>query len=187
MFDTQMILLEFNELCPSLIHRFMSTGCLPAFQRLHDESLVFTTRAQERAPYLDPWIQWLTVHTGLNHDRHGIDKLNEGHRCDAPRIWDVVSQHGGTSWICGSMNASYQPGFRGAIVPDPWNTKVRPSPGWLMPYFTFIQRGVLESTNIEPSMQAGDALRFAAFMAAHGLSRKTVAGIARQLRVSCVP
>jgi hypothetical protein len=57
MFKTRIILLEFNELCPSLIHRFMSAGQLPAFQRLHGESAVYTTRAEERAPYLDPWIQ----------------------------------------------------------------------------------------------------------------------------------
>src|SRR4029453_3293909 len=163
MFKTRMILLEFNELCPSLIHRFMSAGHLPAFRRLHDESLVYTTRAQERAPYLDPWIQWLTVHTGLNHDQHRIDKLNEGHTCDAQRIWDVVCEHGGTAWVCGSMSVSYRAGFRGALVPDPWTTKVQPTPGWLRPYFTFVQSSVLDSTNALASMAPRDAARFARF------------------------
>src|SRR5215813_10069015 len=89
MFPTRIILLEFNELCPSLIHRFMTAGQLPNFQRFHDASLVYTTRAQERAPYLDPWIQWVTVHTGLNHDRHRVARLNDGQACTAKRIWDV--------------------------------------------------------------------------------------------------
>jgi hypothetical protein len=176
-----MILLEFNELCPSLVHRFMSAGQLPAFQRLHDESLVYTTRAQERAPYLDPWIQWLTVHTGLNYDQHRIDKLNEGHACEAKRIWDVVSEHGGTAWICGSMSTSYRSGFKGALVPDPWTTKVQPTPKWLRPYFTFVQSSVLDSTNAGAAMSRRDAVRFAAFMAAHGLSVRTISAVGKQL------
>jgi hypothetical protein len=181
MFKTRMILLEFNELCPSLIHRFMSAGQLPAFRRLHDESLVYTTRAQERAPYLDPWIQWLTVHTGLNHDQHRVDKLNEGHACGAKRIWDVVSEHGGSAWVCGSMSTSCRPGFSGALVPDPWTTKVEPTPGWLRPYFAFVQSSVLDSTNARAVTSVRDAARFALFMATHGLSAETVASIVRQL------
>ena len=181
MLDTRIILLEFNELCPSLIHRFMTAGQLPAFQRLHDESLVYTTRAQERAPYLDPWIQWLTVHTGLNFADHRVDKLNEGHTCTAPRIWDVVSQHGGTSWICGSMSTSYRSGFKGALVPDPWTTKVLPTPPSLNRYFRFVQSSVLDSTNGRASMSPPEAAAFVRFMATHGLSARTLAAIVRQL------
>lgn len=181
MFKTRIILLEFNELCPLLIHRFMSAGQLPAFRRLHDESLVFTTRAAERAPYLDPWIQWLTVHAGLNHDRHRIDRLNEGHACRARRIWDIVSEHGGTAWVCGSMSTSYRAGFRGALVPDPWTTKVQPTPEWLRPYFSFVQSSVLDSSNARAAMSASGAASFARFMATHGLSAGTIAAIVRQL------
>jgi len=181
MVKTRMILLEFNELSPSLIDRFMNAGQLPAFRRLHDESVVYTTRARERAPYLDPWIQWLTVHTGLNHDQHRVERLNEGHTCDAKRIWDVVSENGGSAWVCGSMSASYRPGFRGALVPDPWTTKVQPTPASLQPYFTFVQRSVVDSSDERAAMSRRDAARFARFMATHGLSAGTVAAIVRQL------
>jgi len=181
MFKTRIILLEFNELCPSLIHRFMSAGQLPAFQRLHDESAVYTTRAEERAPYLDPWIQWLTVHTGLNFREHQVDKLNEGHTCDARRIWDVVSENGGTTWICGSMSTSYTSAFRGALIPDPWTTRVPPTPASFEPYFKFVQSNVLDSTNAHASMPRRDAARFVRFMMGHGLSARTIAAIVRQI------
>jgi hypothetical protein len=159
----------------------MSAGWLPAFQCLHDQSLVYTTMAKERAPYLDPWIQWLTVHTGLNHDQHGIDKLNEGHTCGARRVWDVISEYGGTAWVCGSMSASYTNGFNGALVPDPWTTKVAPTPGWLRPYFTFVQSSVVDSTNTSGSLSLREAARFVQFMARHGLSLRTVAAVTHQL------
>jgi hypothetical protein len=182
MSDTRMILLEFNELCPSLVHRFINAGQLPTFQRLHDQSLVYTTRALERAPYLDPWIQWTTVHSGLNYDRHRIDKLNEGQTCGAKRIWDLVSEHGGTNWICGSMSTAYRPGFRGALIPDPWTTKVAPTPAErFTPYFRFVQHCVLDSTNARAATSRQDALAFVRFMLGHGLSARTAFAIVRQV------
>lgn len=44
MCDARVILLVCNELCPSLIQRFMATGQLPTFERLHNRSLLYTTR-----------------------------------------------------------------------------------------------------------------------------------------------
>src|SRR5205085_556075 len=67
------ILLEFNELCPSLMSRFIGQGHLPNFKKFSAESSVFVTEAEERAPYLDPWIQWVTAHTGLNFRDHGLE------------------------------------------------------------------------------------------------------------------
>ena len=80
------ILLEFNELSPTLMSRFISQGHLPNFKRFSDESAVYLTEAAERAPYLDPWIQWVTVHTGLNFAEHHLERLNEGHALEAKRL-----------------------------------------------------------------------------------------------------
>ena len=129
------------------MNRFISQGHLPNFKRFSEESAVYLTEAAERAPYLDPWIQWVTVHTGQNFDKHGLERLNEGHTLDAKRVWDYVAERGGAVWICGSMNVGYRPGIKGAVMPDPWATYVQPTPDELRPYFSFIQRNVLEYTN----------------------------------------
>ena len=59
------LLLEFNELSPRLMDQLMAAGQLPNFKILHDESEVYVTGAVEKHPYLEPWIQWITVHCGL--------------------------------------------------------------------------------------------------------------------------
>ena len=59
------LLLEFNELSPRLMDQLMAAGQLPNFKILHDESEVHVTGAVEKHPYLEPWIQWITVHCGL--------------------------------------------------------------------------------------------------------------------------
>ena len=66
-----LVLIEFNELCPSLLRRFMDEGSLPHFRRLYETSTVFTTDAQEAVGDLEPWVQWPTVHSGMTAAEHG--------------------------------------------------------------------------------------------------------------------
>ena len=72
------MMLEFNELSPTLIHQFMGQEHLPHFKRLYNESQVYVTDAQEKQEALEPWIQWVTVHTGLSYDEHGVFYLGDG-------------------------------------------------------------------------------------------------------------
>lgn len=59
------LLLEFNELAPRLMDQFMAAGQLPNFKILHDESEIYGTEAVEKYPYLELWIQWITVRVPL--------------------------------------------------------------------------------------------------------------------------
>jgi hypothetical protein len=176
-----LIVLEFNELTPSLMTRFIDAGELPNFAKLRNQSQVYTTQAEERSPYLEPWIQWVTVHSGLNFSDHGIFHLDEGHKLRAKRIWDVVSERGMKVFVCGSMNVRYDSTPNGGVLPDPWCTKVRPLPDSLEPYFRFVQRNVLEHTNEQVPLSKADYFEFLRFMMSHGLSASTVIAILKQL------
>lgn len=178
---SRVILIELNELTVSLIERFMGEGRLPNFQRFYRESLAFTTIAAERTPNLEPWIQWVTVHTGLDYAEHGLFHLNEGHRLVAKRIWDHVCETGRSAWVCGSMNVRTEPGFKGALLPDPWCTLVPPSPAELGPYFHFVQKSVLEYSNDRVPLSKADFIAFGAFLTRRGLSLRTVKNVVEQL------
>lgn len=179
--EGRVVVLEFNELSPSLMERFIRDGDLPNFERLYSESLVFTTEAAERPPYLEPWIQWVTVHTGLNYRDHGIYALDEGHTLQAERTWDVVSAAGSPVLVWGSMSLGYRAPIRGIVVPDPWTTKLAPVPETLTSYFRFIQRHVMEHTGERAGLTVRDYARFIGFMLRHGLSLGTAASMVGQL------
>jgi hypothetical protein len=176
-----LILLELNELCPRLMKKFMEAGELPSFSRFHAEAEVATTMADEVAPHLDPWIQWITVHSGVPYRQHRIHLLDQGHKLEAPNLWDLVSARGEKVWVCGSMNLSYAPGIRGWVIPDPWATHVPPTPAELLPYFRFIQANVTEYTSGKVPLSLVDQARFVAFMATHGLSARSAAAVVAQL------
>lgn len=179
--DRPVILLEFNELSPALMDTFIEQGYLPNFKRLRESSQVFTTDAEEVAPNLDPWIQWVTVHSGLTFDEHGIHHLGDGHKLPVKSLWDLVSAEGKTVWVCGSMNIKYEQPLRGAVIPDPWSAGIRPLPEQLGAYYGFVQRNVQEYTNDRVPLSKADYFRFLKFMLSHGLSIRTVRSIVGQL------
>ncbi|MGH9659746.1 MAG: hypothetical protein ACRD96_14450, partial [Bryobacteraceae bacterium] len=175
-------MLEFNELCPNLMDQFISEGRLPHFAKLKSESHVHTTVADEEAPYLEPWIQWVTVHTGLPYSGHKCFDLGDGAKLDVPRIWDLLGQRGDKVWICGSMNASFQKPIRGFILPDPWSTGIQPYPdGEFTDYVDFVRANVQEHTRESTAAGKAAQLRFLAFMVRHGMSMDTVSSIVKQL------
>jgi Type I phosphodiesterase / nucleotide pyrophosphatase len=178
--DRRVILLEFNELSPELMERFIDEGHLPNFKRLRDSSQGFTTEAAERGWELNPWVQWVTVHSGLDYRDHGIIELDEGPKLKAKRVWDVVSEANLPVWICGSMNVAYERPLKGLVLPDPWTTKVQAS-DVLQPFFRFVQQNVLEHSTDRPSLGKADYAKFMTFMMSHGLSFRTVDAIVRQL------
>jgi len=178
--DRPVIVLEFNELTPSLIERFMHDGDLPNFARLRSQSRVFTTLADERPPYLEPWIQWVTVHSGLPYSEHGVFHLDEGHKLAAKRTWEILADTGRRAWVCGSMNVRGGNGTS-AVLPDPWCTTVDPTPAELNTYFRFVRQNVLEHTNDRVPLTRADYAKFLTFMAGHGLSLQTMRAITSQL------
>src|SRR5215470_15527589 len=93
----KVIVLEFNELCPPLLERWMSAGKLPHFKRFYDSSRIFTAVADEARPdRLEPWIQWYSVHTGLSHRQHGVLHLTDGPAAGHQDIWHMLAEHGYT-------------------------------------------------------------------------------------------
>ncbi|WP_141566396.1 hypothetical protein [Pseudonocardia sp. N23] len=177
------VLVEFNELSPALIDRFVAAGHLPAFRAFRDSSVVCTTDAGEDAPNLEPWIQWPTVHSGMPFAEHGVFALGEGReKLTAPLLGDVLSAAGIPVGVFGSMNTAYsrRPGEPGYVVPDPWDVDGVAYPQSLQPFYETVSWAVQESSrNGLPG--AGQLARFAAFLARSGLRPATVLAAVRQL------
>ena len=177
----KLIVLEFNELTPRLMSQFIDEGVLPNFARLRQESATYLTDAGENPPNLEPWIQWVTAHCGVPFVQHQVFNLGDASRATVPQVWEVISDNGGTVWVCGSMNAVYKNGLNGLVLPDPWSVHVRPSDPELAPYFDFVRANVLEYTRERLRLAPRQYLRFAWFMLTHGVSFATVGATARQL------
>ena len=177
----RIILIEFNELTPSLMSRFIEDGHLPHFRRFRDESHIYVTDAEEEGENLNPWVQWVTVHTALSAAQHGITRLSDGYRLQTKAVWDLLSEAGLRVWVCGSMNARYDKPLKGLLLPDPWSTGLSPYPSEMAAFYDFVRHAVQEHSNPEAGSPRRMAIRFVKYMLRHGLSFETIRLIAAQL------
>lgn len=71
---------------------------------------------------LEPWVQWVSIHTGIPSQEHRVKHLGDIPGLNTPQIWETLSDHGISTGIWGAMNA----GRNGAehcsfFLPDPWS------------------------------------------------------------------
>jgi hypothetical protein len=171
-------MLELNELCPPIIEKMMAAGDLPNFKRLHETSDVYQTWADDED--LEPWVQWVTLHTGTPQSVHGAKELDQGHLIRQTRLWDQLADDGVRSLIFGSMNArTEKPGV--ALVPDPWTKHVDPTNADFKVFHQFIASHVQEHTSVNAKLDTGAWLAFGSFMLRRGLSLGSISSAAKQL------
>lgn len=176
------IVMEFNELCPSLLERWIGEGRLPNFARLQQQSDVFSTNADVKDPaQLEPWIQWYSTHTGLAYDQHQVFHLTEGARASHEDVYRTLMQAGHRVACFAGMNV------RGFATPgslylgDPWSENANAYPAELETYNRFVSRNVREYSNASNRLTAKDYLGFLSFMLARGLRVSTIKKLASQL------
>ena len=179
-----LIVLEFNELCPSLLEKWMGEGLLPNFKAFYDQSKVFITKPDvEASEYLEPWIQWYSVHTGLAYDEHKVFNLSDGPPAGHPDLWKILQEAGFSVGNISSMNAAGLSQKGSFYMSDPWCSGQNAFPSALQPIQDFVQKSVQNSSlpkdNVLSSIFSNATLLLR--LAQAGLSYATISAAVSQL------
>lgn len=178
----KVLMLEFNELCPALLDRWIATGDLPGFARLRATSDSFVTKPDvEDSALLEPWIQWYSTHTGLAYDQHRVFHLTDGARAPHTDIYRALIAAGRAVGSFSSMNVAPFASPGSFFAADPWTEQGDAFPPALNTYNRFVSGQVREYSNASASTGLAEQANFLAFLLRHGLSAGTVSAIARQL------
>jgi Type I phosphodiesterase / nucleotide pyrophosphatase len=181
----RILLLEFNELCPALLQKWMAAGKLPNFKAFYDQSQAYITLADAEPPALEPWIQWYSIHTGLDFGQHGVFRLSDGARATHDDIWTVLQRAGLRTANCSSLNSRGTDASGSFFLPDPWNATTAPFPRELLRFHRFVAAQVRDHTDRARRNAASDLSDFLLFAFSHGLRPRTIAKITRQLASEC--
>lgn len=178
----KVLLLEFNEICPSLLDRWLRIGKLPNFRRFYEQSDVFVSTADETDPVnLEPWIQWYSIHTGLPYADHRVFHLTDGPAAGHVDLWQLVQQTGRSAMNCSSMNAKGFAGERAFFLPDPWCVVEACCPPEIEVYSKVVATLVQEYSNARVPLRWRDYAAFLRFLSGHGLSSSSVLAVLEQL------
>lgn len=115
----KLVVLELNELNFEFVEHYAEKGELPALARLIRDHGYARTKSENVYEHIEPWIQWITVHTGKPYDVHRVFRLGDGPGAGLRQIWEELAQRGLKVGAFSPMNAG---AFREAafFVPDPW-------------------------------------------------------------------
>ncbi len=125
----KMIALQLNEVNFEYLKRYVELGYLPNFKRLFERFGYSQTHSETRHELVNPWIQWPTVHTGLDYDTHHVFRTGDIVKTDHPHIYEILERHGLTVAAMSPFNAKNNTQHPAFFVPDPW-TKTRFDGAW---------------------------------------------------------
>jgi hypothetical protein len=121
---TKVLLVELNEINWSVIDRLIverGVKFLPHFCQLKAGGTWGTPVALEKPPHLDPWVTWVTVHTGVTQDVHGAKVLEQDAATfSAKRSWEYAVEAGRSIGVFGSLGAYPPSPVNGFVVPGPF-------------------------------------------------------------------
>jgi hypothetical protein len=181
----KVLLLELNEINWAVIDQLMAergTKYLRNFVRLREQGASALQVAVERPPLLDPWITWVTLHTGVRPTVHGASVLEQDvETILAKRIWHYVTEAGGSIGIFGSISAYPPTPAPGFMIPGPFAPSNDTFPPSLRPVQMVNRRYTQAHANTSDAPGLLEGLRIGANLLRLGLRQSTCARIAAQL------
>lgn len=117
----KLVLIELNEVNFDVVGRYIerSPGKYSSLEKLMSGARVRTT-AEKKYEELEPWIQWVSVHSGLPYAEHGIFRLGDIVGSKVPQFFEILEQHGVTVGSISAMNAENRMKQPAYFIPDPW-------------------------------------------------------------------
>ena len=121
----KVIFLGINEVNFPFIEKYIEQGHLPNFARLFKKHGYSETTSEKEYDLLEPWIQWVTVQTGLTYEEHKVFRLGDITKSNHEQIWEKLEKKGYTVGAVSPINAANNTQDACFFVPDPWTpTKV---------------------------------------------------------------
>lgn len=138
-----LIVLELNEINFEYLKRYSDQGRLPHLASFLNRHGYSETTSEQVYEQLEPWIQWVTAHTGKSFAEHGIMRLGDIVHHDYDQIWEQLEREKGLKVAAVSpMNANNRLKDPAFFVPDPWTTTAISGPGIVARLYEAIAQAV---------------------------------------------
>lgn len=127
------LVVELNEFNYDLLSATVKRYPLPTLRKIMDFSKSsYRTPDRYNSGYLEPWVQWVSIHTGLPSMVHGIKHLGDVPHLNVEQCWETLSRHGVTTGVWGVMNGEKRQAEHALFfLPDPWTFSEWASPAEL--------------------------------------------------------
>ena len=103
--NKKLILIELNELNFDIVKKYSEKYDLKFFNKNFFNNIKYTY-SEKDYDKLEPWIQWVSVHTGRTADEHGIFRLGDikNKKKQINQIFEKVESLGYSVGVISAMN-----------------------------------------------------------------------------------
>ena len=126
------ILLGLNELNFDYIKFYINQDLLPNFKKIFEIQPPIETVSENDYKLLEPWVQWVTIHSGKSYKEHSIFRLGDiVNNPEVSQIFEELEAEGLSVGAVSPFNADNRLNNPAFFVPDPW-TKTQPFGNWIV-------------------------------------------------------
>lgn len=119
--DKNLILIELNEINFDVVSEYISLypNRFSGFEKLIAGTSI-NTHAENTYEHLEPWIQWVSLHTGKTFHEHKVFRLGDIINFEVDQIFESTERKGYKVGAISPMNASNNLINPSYFIPDPW-------------------------------------------------------------------
>ena len=102
--NKKLIFIELNELNFDYVKYYIKKYKLQNFKRLQSFKKS-KTYSEKEYKLLEPWIQWVSIHTGLSAKDHKVFRLGDIYKLKKKQIFETLENKGVSIGVVGAMNS----------------------------------------------------------------------------------
>ena len=164
-----LILIQLNEINFDIVQKYIELfpKRFDGFKRLID-GLYSDTLSEEIYEHLEPWIQWVSVHTGKTYNQHKVFRLGDIVNSKEDQIFELIENRGYKVGAISPMNARNALKDPSYFIPDPWTKTKSDNSKWSRMLSSAITQVVNDNSKAKLTLKSGIILfigliRFAQF------------------------
>ena len=146
----KLLLVELNEFdLKYLKYGAKKYNCMNIHRLLSKKSVKTYTKDKNQDYNLDPWVQWVSIHTGKKSNSHKVLRHGETLTKNITQIWDLLSNKKISCSVWGPVNGIFRENkYLKLFFPDPWSFKEKPKPKKLLNFLKLPRYYAMNYTGI---------------------------------------
>ena len=155
----KLILIQLNELNFELIKKYSEKYKFKFFNENFFDKLI-ETKSEKEYQFLEPWIQWVSVYTGLEAKEHGVFRLGDSENKDFNNLYNLIEKKGFSVGAIAPMNLNNKLKRPLYFIPDPWS-RLNSDNKWINKFITkIVKKFVNENSSKNKSLKDYFSLLF---------------------------
>ena len=163
----KLIFIELNELNFDFVKKYLQKkNNYKSLRKIVDFSS--KTSSEQNYHNIEPWIQWVTAHTGLSYEEHRVFHLGE--IGDLEQIFEKVENLNKSVGCISSMNVANNLKNATYFIPDPWCETKSDESFWSKLFVDFFKQTVKDTGLITANVSKDSGFMTKLFSANNGVA-----------------